>query len=241
LGKLTAEASAELGLPADCRVIAGCLDQYAGALGLGNNHPGLISETTGTVLATVACSSNWESNRSPQIFRGPGANEHTFFHMSFGDISANLLEHYRQQLPDRPSFEALSESVSRTDRLELEPEARLDELKAVISRWARTQSRGDIVRAIFRVVAKALAAQVERVAGDQVDNVRSAGGAARSREWLQIKADVLGVPFVAPVASEPAILGAASLAAKALNWQPLNAIDAPLDSSRIVHPQKIPC
>ena len=46
--------------------------------------------------------------------------------------------------------------------------------------------------------------------------VRSAGGAARSPLWLQIKADVLGVPFRATQCPEPTSLGAAILAEAAL-------------------------
>ena len=38
------------------------------------------------------------------------------------------------------------------------------------------------------------------------------GGGARSDAWLQIKADIFGVPFVRPRISEGSLLGAAMLA-----------------------------
>jgi sugar (pentulose or hexulose) kinase len=38
------------------------------------------------------------------------------------------------------------------------------------------------------------------------------GGGARSKLWLQVKADITGIPVVTPRVTEPAALGAASLA-----------------------------
>jgi sugar (pentulose or hexulose) kinase len=47
------------------------------------------------------------------------------------------------------------------------------------------------------------------------EEIRSGGGAARSALWLQIKADVLGVPIRATRCPEPTSLGAAMLAKSA--------------------------
>ena len=235
VGEALAGVAKELGLPAGCQVVAGCLDQYAGALGVGNDRPGLLSETTGTVLATVACSNQWQSH-SPQVFRGPAAGEGVYFHMSFGDISANLLEHYRQQLPDKPPFETLCQPTVIDDQLRLDPAAGVGELKQTITRWSTTQPRPAVVRAIFRVVAHALAGQVRSVATSPAADIRSAGGAAKNRAWLQIKADVLGIPVIAPATEEPTLLGAATLAAKALGWPRLAAIDQAPAESRILRP-----
>lgn len=46
-----------------------------------------------------------------------------------------------------------------------------------------------------------------------VSSVRSLGGAARSDLWLQIKADLLGLPVERPACPDAANLGAAMLAA----------------------------
>lgn len=40
LGPLDPRAAQRFGLPASCRVIVGCLDQYAGAIGAGNVETG---------------------------------------------------------------------------------------------------------------------------------------------------------------------------------------------------------
>ena len=71
LGPITAEAARRFGLPPACRCVVGCLDQYAGAIGVGNVEPGMISETTGTVLSTVECADRFARRPAPRCFRGP--------------------------------------------------------------------------------------------------------------------------------------------------------------------------
>src|SRR5207237_7642144 len=78
-------------------------------------------------------------------------------------------------------------------------------------------SAGQIVRGIMRCVAEALKCQVTSLSpGEMPPVIRSAGGAARSDVWLQIKADVLGTTFEAIDCPEPTSLGAAMLAARTM-------------------------
>jgi xylulokinase len=51
-----------------------------------------------------------------------------------------------------------------------------------------------------------------RDGGVRIDVLRAIGGGARSRRWLQLKADVTGIPVVRPRVTEAAALGAALLA-----------------------------
>jgi sugar (pentulose or hexulose) kinase len=71
-GLIRPQAADALGLPRTCRFVVGCLDQYAGAMGVGNTVPGAVSETTGTVLATVRCASDFDPSVESTIFQGPG-------------------------------------------------------------------------------------------------------------------------------------------------------------------------
>jgi sugar (pentulose or hexulose) kinase len=83
------------------------------------------------------------------------------------------------------------------------------------------------VRAILEAVARALREQVASVSGGTLPvEIRSAGGAARSTLWLQIKADVLGVPVRATQCPEPTSLGGAVLAESALGTARVPAIAA---------------
>lgn len=251
-GPLRTAAAQELGLPANCPVVIGCLDQHAGALGVGNATPGGFSETTGTVLATVRCSETFAVAAAEGgdrgagdsryiLLRGPAAAPGRFYHLLAGDISANLLEFYRNQLPDRPAFEALDQLAAQDadDRLQLDGTLPPDALRARLAEWAASQPRGAVVRAIYRAVAEALAEQVHQLARHhRPDLIRSAGGAARSRTWLQIKADTLGIPMLAPACAEPALLGAAVLAAAALDWVPIDITAQDIPEQRLIHPRR---
>ena len=95
-------------------------------------------------------------------------------------------------------------------------------------------TRGHRVRCIMEAVGRALDDQVKALCGSSLPHeIRCAGGGARSDLWLQIKADMLGVPTVATEFCEPASLGAAILAEAALasadvpevarTWSPMPA------------------
>ena len=74
--------------------------------------------------------------------------------------------------------------------------------------------RGHFVRAILEAVACLIARDVAalRAAAIPVQSIVSLGGGARSDVWLQIKADVCGLPVATLESEEAALLGAAMLA-----------------------------
>lgn len=76
----------------------------------------------------------------------------------------------------------------------------------------------DLMLAAMEGNALALAQDVNvlREHGFPVDRVLSTGGGSSSRAWLQIKADVLGVPLLRPVGGHGAAQGAAGLAGLAV-------------------------
>jgi xylulokinase len=221
LGPLDPQAARRFGLPQACRFVVGCLDQYAGAIGAGNVEPGMMSETTGTVLATVRCADRFSTRLGPAVFQGPAFRDDFYWRMAFGEVSANYLQWYRDQLPDRPEFEqlgALAEAIEPgADGLRLRTDVRLTTPEAVFAGLSPRHTRGHAVRSIMEAVASALEQQMAALSDGQLSEmVRCAGGAARSNLWLQIKADVLGTATVATLCPEPTSLGAAILAETAL-------------------------
>ena len=226
LGSIRPSAANKLGIPASCRIALGCLDQYAGAIGAGNVVPGNLSETTGTVLATVQCADKPAQKPEGDIFQGPGFDEGIFFRMVFGDVSANLLERYRNSLSDKPSFDELTQAASKVPagaeglRLCAKPHL-VPPAEMFVNREAK-HCRGHEVRAILEAVADALNDQVRQLTGGATpESIRSIGGAARSRVWRQIKADTLGCPVIATACQEPTSLGAAILATSSLKAHPI--------------------
>lgn len=229
LGPPTARAAGRFGLPESCRFVMGCLDQYAGAIGVGNVEPGMVSETTGTVLATVRCAEGFCTRLGVDVFQGPAFREGLFWRMAFGELSANYLHWYREQLPDRPEFDQLTALAAEVepgaDGLRVRPGGGLTAPESVFEGMTARHTRGHAVRSILEAVAWALADQVAALSDDALPReIRCAGGAARSELWLQIKADVLGVPMVATECPEPTSLGAAMLAEAALGTADLRQI-----------------
>jgi xylulokinase len=222
LGRISPSAAERFGLPWSCRMIVGCLDQYAGAIGVGSVERGMISETTGTVLATVQCADRFCARLGRNVFQGPAFQTGLYWQMAFGDVSANYLQWYRDQLPDRPDIEqlvSLAESIEPgADGLRLRSDVGLTVPGEVFSGLVARHTPGHLVRCILEAVAVALGNQAAAVSGGLLPGeIRCAGGAARSDLWLQIKADMLGVATTATQCAEPTSLGAAVLAEASLS------------------------
>jgi xylulokinase len=214
-------------LPRTCEAIMGCLDQYAGAIGTGTITPGAICETTGTVLAAVRCADRLDEHPAANVFQGPAWDEKHFWQMSFSSNSANLLEWYRNSLADKPAYEELSRLAgeARDSDLIIDPFEAGKPIEQCFRNVRPEHTRGQIVRAIMHRVAKSLKDQVADLSGGEMPReIRSAGGAARSDVWLQIKADTLKTKFVAMECEEPTSLGAAMLAHHGVTGESLESI-----------------
>ena len=106
----------------------------------------------------------------------------------------------------------------------------------VICGLSTATTRGEILKSIMESETFYFVESVEglREMGIDVSEFIATGGGARSDAWLQIKADVFGVPFVRPRVTEAAALGAAMLAGLATG-----ALDSPTDAAaRFVHPDR---
>lgn len=204
-------------LPPGCRCVLGCLDQYAGAIGVGNRDPGGASETTGTVLAAVTLSDAFADDLSQHVIQGPAWRQGLWWRMSFGSISANLLEALRRGEPEDPPFEVLDREAAAIEPgaagLRLDIAASLEQGQPIFLHGGSQHDRGHRVRAVYEAVAHALRDQLNdlRVL-PTTQPILSAGGAARSRLWMQIKADIVGAPFATIDCPEPTSLGVAALA-----------------------------
>lgn len=229
LGPISVVAARRWSLPESCRFIVGCLDQYAGAIGAGNAEPGRVSETTGTVLATVRCSDELSTTLPPTVFQGPAFVPGRYFQMIFGNTSANYLEWFRNQQPDRPSFEQLVMEAELVPPgaggLRLRLGSELTVPAEVFDGLTQQHTRHHMVRCILEAVASALRDQVQTLCRPNMpEEIRSVGGASRSSLWLQIKADVLGTSVRAIDCPEPTSMGAAILAEASLRGTEVSEI-----------------
>lgn len=221
-GRLRAPAADELGLPQGIPVCTGANDQITGALGAGNTYPGIISEATGTALAVVAT--------TPALLHGEGltCGDHAlpglFYAMAYANTSAVILtwlrdlcgrndEDYARFLAGTahipPGSEGLTILPYFTGEAPGDPAGRGAILGLTLS-----HTRDHLSRAVMESCACLLREHLEPFQQHMpITTVRSMGGAARSDLWLQIKADLLGLPLERPACQAPANLGAAMLAA----------------------------
>jgi xylulokinase len=90
--------------------------------------------------------------------------------------------------------------------------------KGVIAGLTLNTTRGELVRALLEGINYEMRLNLEllKEAGIIVREIRAIGGGAKSRFWLQLKANMFGVPVAALQVSEAACFGAALLAGKAV-------------------------
>ena len=252
VGGLTPRAADALGLPAGLPVVAGGMDQGAGAVGVGNTGGGVVSESTGgalTVQAAVAHHGGDLSRQTPvYIHSVPGQYLYcpvcptggmalTWFRDQFG-----VLEVERARRDGGSAYELLTalaaDAPPGADGLTLLPHFAgafspeyVPEARGAFIGITLAHTRGHFVRAVLEAVAFMLRRNVELVAraGAVATEIRSHGGGARSALWNQIKADVCGLPVVTLEGEDAAVRGDAMTAGVAVGVYPdLAAADAAL-------------
>jgi xylulokinase len=227
VGTVLPQAARLLGISEDAIVVVGANDQTAALLGAGNVRPGIITASIGTALAVMASTKQgaYEATRGVNV--GPHAVPGLYALLSFTQTAAMALTWFRDalvtdgsdygQLHDEaasvePGCEGLLmlPHLTGTASPDFNPDAR-----GAFVGLSLSHGRRHMVRAILEAAAYCLREHIERLAGLGAgsERVRAIGGGSRSDVWLQIMADVTGLPIERPVCREAASLGAAIMAA----------------------------
>jgi xylulokinase len=214
-------------------MVTGTNDQYAGALGAGNCRPGILTETTGTCLALVTLFENTpDLPQKSGVLETPGLMTGRFpiegygFALAYAKTAGLVVDWFRRQFAEGHSLAQL-EALAAASPIGSRGVTVLPHFDGMVSPHPNAASRGaflnltlghtlgDMYRAVLESIAFSLRENVELMqhSGLTIEAVRAIGGGARSDLWLQIKADVTGVPIERPAITEAATLGAAMLAA----------------------------
>ena len=229
LGPITREAADRLNLKPTARFVVGCLDQYAGAIAAGNLVNGRCSETTGTVLAVVNCSNDFDPQLIEHgVFQGPTYTQGLYYRMVFSDIAANMLEAYQREQAPSLSFaqlgleaEVVLDSGSVDVQLDTKASQRLG--KPVFT--SQKISNGEATLAIMYAVANRLDEHLSSLFDHaRPGSVVCLGGAARSQIWRKIKYLVTGIVMQSLPTDEPTCQGAAMCAHAALSNQSIRQV-----------------
>ncbi len=235
VGRLTTSAAAALGLAPGSIVVAGGMDQAAGAVGIGNTGPGIVSESTGgalTLQASVDRHGRDPSRQTPvYIHSAPGRYLYcpvcptggmalTWFRDALGREEVeraaregrdayDLLTELAATVPPGSEGLVMLPHLAGAFSPEYDPAAR-----GVFYGFGLGHAKGHFVRAILEAVAFMLRRNVELLAsaGAPAAEIHSHGGGARSRLWNQVKADVCGLPVITLRGEDAAIRGDAMLA-----------------------------
>jgi xylulokinase len=232
-GRVDAASASALGLPDGVALVVGAHDQCCGALGAGIIQAGKAVCGMGTFAcitpvygalpdpgAMLRTGLNSEHHAVPGLYVSFIYNQAGSLVRWFRDAFASA---DRQLLgPDADIYAALDAEIPRTPTNLLvlpyfEPSGAPDfiaDASGVIAGLRTHTTRGEILRAIMEGVAFYFVRSLDALAGLNLATQEfvATGGGARSDVWLQIMADVLGVPFVRPELTECGALGAAMLA-----------------------------
>lgn len=213
-------------LPAGAVIAAAPLDHICGNLGSGCAGEGMISETTGCTLALCAAFPELVYDSEKRISTYLGAVPGTYVLLPWAPTAGMLLKHFRDEFCAGMSYadfdNAAAEIVPGCDGLLLLPHCAGSvspvcnpEARGVAYGITLAHKRGHWARAIMESVAYLLRDNIEvlRSLGAEVTSIRALGGATKSKLWLQIMADVIGLPVTVTECEEATGLGAAILGA----------------------------
>lgn len=217
-GNLTEKTVELVGLPPGIMIFLGGLDHHMVAIGAGIPYSGNISESTGTVLACVNYRNGYKPRTGVNIARG--LEDDHYFQMAFNTNGTIVLDWYQSTYASSlsiPELLAMAEMVAPgCDGLVARPFAHeYEDLKGFIG-VKENHTHAHFVRAILESVSRSLGELFNELQGE-AGAIVSSGGGARSRLWLQIKADMLNRIFLLPDSGELACRGAAMLCAAGIS------------------------
>lgn len=228
-GTVTDTHADALGLPRGVKVIVGGHDQCVNALGAGVISPGQAVDGLGTYECITPV---YDHIPEPEVMLPAGLNvEHhvvpgryvSFLYNQGGALVRWFRDTFAADIADRPDvYERLMAEVPEapTDLLVLPyftatgPPDFVADASGVITGLHLDTTRGEILRAILESTSLYFCEGLEglRQAGVALTELLASGGGARSDAWLQIKADVYGLPVRRLKMTEAGLAGAAMLA-----------------------------
>ena len=228
-GCVSAAMAAELGLAPGVKIVAGGHDQCCNSLGAGICRAGQAVCGIGSFECLTPTYSQLPEP-GPMLARGLNTEHHVLpgLYVSFlYNQAGTLVKWFRDTFAkeaggDGSIYGRLDAEMplAPTRLLALPyfemtgpPAFTADASGAIVGLKTGT-TRGEIFKCILESVtyyfADSLAAL--RELGVDASSFTATGGGARSDKWLQIKADIFGVPFIRPAITEAGVLGAAILA-----------------------------
>lgn len=233
IGTLSKAAASDLGLTEKTMVINGGYDQYCAALGLGAMHKGDIMLSTGTAWVVIAVTDRLlfdeETFISPCMHIVPGC----FGGMASLETGGVSLDWFRDKIAgdreNKETYEVLNREIGKrsigADGLLFYPHF----AGSTCPYWSKSSKgaflgltlfhdRYHMARAVMEGVVFELCEILDayKKQGQKLHTIKMVGGAAKSRVWTQMIADISGLSVEIYGNADAAAVGAGILAAKGI-------------------------
>lgn len=221
VGKLSQRGSQRIGLTQDTILFLGGLDHHIVAIGAGLPHNNYISESNGTVLACVSYKNEYKPQNETNTAQGLD-NDH-YFQMAFDNNGASVLDWYQKSYtPDL----TIDELILQAEQVEIgsngliaNPQANKYRGLYGFNHISEIHKNGHFVRSILESNGKSLLRLVILLDKHNTSEaVIPSGGGAKSKLWLQIKANLLNKVFLLSESIELACKGAAMVCAVGMRY-----------------------
>jgi ribulokinase len=255
VGKLSAAAQDELGLPATVTVVMGGADAFVAQVGLGVVSPGAMALITGS-SHLLLLQTHDRVHGLGTFGSYVGAVVDGQYTVEGGQTSSgSMLGWFRRLVQNGDTSADLFDRLTELAR-SIEPGSDgilvLDHFQGNRTPYVDANSRGIVAgltlshgpEHIFRAMIEAVCFGTEntirrfRDQGHAIDRIVVCGGAANNPFWLQLHADVSGIPIEVTTVAEAATLGAAILGAVGAGVYPTlaQAVAAMVHGDHVVKP-----
>ena len=243
VAKVSEVASIHTGLPAGIPVVAGAMDQVAAAIGGGNIHEGILTETTGTCMSIMTSADERCFGLGGNVAVYPHVLPGKYYIIPFCMTAGVVLKWFKDEFCTEETQQAKALGRSAYIGLDdlaatcppgagglllipylngiLQPEVK-PEMRGVFFGVSLDTKKPQFIRAIFEGVGYMLRENLELIEsmGIEVAEIRSFGGGSNSVLWQQIKSDITWRKISTMHEKECASLGAAILASVAIGLYP---------------------
>ncbi|KDE48734.1 xylulokinase [Geobacillus sp. CAMR5420] len=231
VGTLRPEIAEQTGLPSSVKVFAGGADNACGAVGAGILAEGRMMSSIGTSGVVLAYEQSGEKDFAGRVHYFNHAEPNAYYIMGVTLAAGYSFDWWKRTFAEDVPFAEIvqraAESPIGANGLlftpylvgERTPYADADIRGSFIGIDSR-QTKWDFARAVMEGITFSLNESVEiiKASGKTIDSVVSIGGGAKSAEWLQIQADIFGLPVEKLKSEQGPGLGAAVVAACGVGW-----------------------
>lgn len=241
-GQLKAELAKELGLWEGTIAVSVSHDQVAAAIGSGVFDESRTVDGAGTVQCTTPVFHSYDPVKMAEnnYCIVPFLKEGSYVTYAFSYTGGALVKWFVDNLAQDAAKDAKAQGVSVYDLLEGQPDgiptgilvlphfagaatpAMDGGSKGAIVGLTLSHTQKDLYKAVMEGVCYEMRLNQERLesCGVTVAPLHATGGGAKSRVWMQMKADVLNVPVTALTTAEAGAAGSAMLVGMALGLYP---------------------